>query len=115
MAINITPELITTIGNLASYGFSQRYISGAIGISTTTLSRWKHENPEIGNALSVSNDGILQDVKSRLVETALSGSSSSAVSAGQYILNRYETVVIDEVVPVDDEAVKQAILSELSQ
>jgi len=112
--INITPELITTIGNLAAYGFSQRYISGAIGVSTSTLSSWKQTNPEIANALNVSNDGILMDVKSKLVETALNGSSSSAVSAGQFLLNRYE--VSEVVAPVgasaDDVAAK--IMDELS-
>ncbi len=85
-----TDEQLKVIESLARLGFTQHYISGVLDVSTTTLSRWKQENPEVATALNVSQDGLLQDVKSRMYKTAITGSDKDSNSAAAYLLNRYE-------------------------
>ena len=113
MSKKITPEVLNTIANLSRCGFTQYYIANVLGVSDTTVSRWKQENPEVRDALSISTDGLLSDVKSKLTETALSGSTASAVSAGQFLLNKYDTVaVVDDVIESNTD-VRQSILADL--
>ncbi len=115
MSKKITPEILNTIANLSRSGFTQYYIANTIGVSDTTLSRWKQENPEVANALSVSSDGILSDVKSRLVHIATNGADKDAISASTFLLNRYESVEPEgDVEPTSDEEIKQSILDELN-
>ncbi len=95
-----TPEQITIITNLSRYGHTQFYISGILGISKSTLSLWKQENPEVANALNVSQEGLLLDVKSKMYQNAMSNDLKASNTAGQFLLNRYEQ---DEAVGSEDE------------
>ena len=91
-----TPEQITTIANLARFGFTQHYISGILDVPTSTLSDWKRNNPLVASALSISQEGLLSDVKSRLSKIALTGSDKDAISASTFLINRYEVETIEE-------------------
>ncbi len=73
MAYDITPEIVNTIANLARCGSSQVYISQIINVPTSTLSRWKQDNPEVASALNVSQDGLMRDIKAKMSHTALHG------------------------------------------
>ena len=85
-----TAEQITIISNLSRYGFTQQYISGVLGVPSSTLSDWKRKDPKVANALSISTDGLLSDVKSKMFKTAMTGSDKDSNQASQFLLNRYE-------------------------
>jgi len=115
MSKKITPEIITVIANLSRCGHTQYFIAQTIGINPQTLTDWKQKNQEVANALSISTDGILADVKSRLVNIATSGADKDAISASTFLLNRYESVEPEgDVEPTSDEEIKQSILDELN-
>ncbi len=111
----VTDTMLNTITNLSRLGFTQFYIANVLGVPTSTLSDWKRKNPLVADALSIGTDGLLSDVKSKLTETALSGSSASAVSAGQFLLNKYEgSDTPTTVAGVTDDDIRDEILSELN-
>ena len=105
-----TPEQITTIGNLSRFGFTQHFISGAIGISTSTLSDWKRNNPLVATALSIGTDGVLSDVKSRMYQIAVTGSEKGSIAAGTFLINRYE---VDDAIGSDEKLSNAEIKSEI--
>ena len=111
----ITKEVLNTIERLTRLGHTQYFISDVLGISTTTLSRWKFEDPEVANALNVSTEGLLQDVKSRLLGIALNGEADSdRINAGKFLLNRYDTTSeTTEASTSTDDDIKHKILIEL--
>ena len=108
-----TPEQITTIANLARYGHTQHYISGVLGIPTSTLSDWKRKDPNVASALSVSQDGLLSDVKGRMASIAMNGVDGDSIKAGTFLLNRYEVATQDAAVTVADDDIKDEIIREL--
>ncbi len=115
MATEITPELVNAIRNLACAGSSQLYISQIIGVPTSTLSDWKRNNPLIRDALYVSQENVISDIRSRVVHIAKHGSDKDALNASTFLINRYEVNNGDDaVVAVSDEDIKQEILNDLS-
>ena len=49
-----TPEMAETILELGKQGASQKAMYAAIGISKTTAAKWKEEDPEFAEAMSLA-------------------------------------------------------------
>lgn len=113
MAVKATDEVINTITKLARYGHTMYFIADAIGVSQNTLTNWKQKNPNVADALSIGQDGLLCDVKSRLAGIALHGKHRDSISASTFLLSRYETEAVSDVVTATDDDIKQSILDDL--
>ena len=110
-----TAEQIVTITNLSRYGHTQHYISGVLGVPTSTLSDWKRKDPLVAEALCVSQEGVLSDVKARMYKTAMDGTDKDSNTAAQFLLNRYEVNTPDTATTgVSDDDIRDEILDELN-
>ena len=49
-----TPEMANTILELGKVGASQKAMYAAIGISKDTAAKWKHDNPEFAETMSLA-------------------------------------------------------------
>ena len=81
-----TPEMAKTVLELGQQGASQKAMYAAIGISKTTAAKWKDENPEFAETMSMATtyaqswwENMLlanlenKSFNSRLAEIALRG------------------------------------------
>ncbi len=111
----LTEEQIKVVSNMTRFGHTQYYIAQALGMSPQNLSKLKSTDPLLVDALNVSSDDLLVDVKSRMFKTAIQGSDKDSNTAASFLLNRYEVnTPTTATTGVTDDDIRDEILDELT-
>ena len=115
MAFKLTDKHIDTIKYLASYGHTTAFIARAIGTTPKSLYNLKFRLPRVADALYVSQNDLVKDVKANMFRIAIDGQDKHSATLGMRLLDKYETAESEsESVDVDDTIdIKQSILDEL--
>lgn len=73
----LEPEGLALLEGRARDGLTEREIAKSLGISRSTLYRWKGEHPELAKALRRGKEAVDYQVEGALLQTALSGNTTA--------------------------------------
>lgn len=73
----LEPEGLALLEGRARDGLTEQEIAKSLGISRSTLYRWKEEHPELARALRRGKEVVDYQVEGALLQTALGGNTTA--------------------------------------
>lgn len=73
----LEPEGLALLEGRARDGMTEQEIAKSLGISRSTLYRWKEEHPELAKALRRGKEAVDYQVEGALLQTALGGNTTA--------------------------------------
>lgn len=73
----LEPEGLALLEGRARDGLTEQEIAKSLGISRSTLYRWKEEHPELAQALRRGKEVVDYQVEGALLQTALGGNTTA--------------------------------------